>query len=373
MGRWRVYVKPFDNDGNYLADFIEVTKDVIKQGDPRQGIDNTDFDVGVIKNSGFSILLRNDHGKYSEVDKLSSIFSFTRKNTLIQITWDARNYDLICGFFQIDEEILGGEYTVFDGLINEVTSVSDIDGQSATFSILGFDSLLDEMEVPFSSINNGDLFSAAIFTAIDQTPFNTHVSVGTANISLGTDLAIDDVSSLENKTVGGVLRAILLAANSVLYINDGTAFVTDRTASAINVKTFSGQASRNIENMIDVPKYRDGLNRMFNLWTWIDTVFDARDTSSITKYGVRAKAMSIDLIADASQSKIEIILNTNRTEFAFPKIELDVETPIWYDTLALKILDRVNIDYPTVYIGFEGQPLPRYGLELLSIRMNSGH
>lgn len=363
MARWRVYIKPFDDDGEYQSDWTEVTSDVIELGSPKQGIDNTEFDVGVIKNSGFNITLRNDHGHYSEVNILTSIFRFTRKNTLIKITWDIRDYDLVCGFFQCGREPLGGEYLVFTGVINEVTSVSNIQYQQAVFSVLGFDSLLNEIDVPYSSINNGDTLSAMLYAMINQAPFTDHVSVSLSNITPGTDLAIDDKSSLENKTVGKVLKNILLAAQSVLFIKDGTVFVTDRTASEGTAFTFYGQASDRIENIISVPKYRDGMNRVFNHWIWTDVpAVVARDLTSITRYGTLEKEIKCELISDSSTSKIQTILNANRDEFSFPKRELDVETPIWYGTLALNILDRVVIDYPTVYIAADGGDIPRYDL-----------
>lgn len=363
MSRYRVYVKPFLDDGTYAADFQEITKDVVSVGDPKQAIDNTDFDVGVIKSSGMNIVLRNDHGLYSGEETLRSIFRYSRKNSIIKVTWDYRDYDLIAGFFTAGSEPLGGEYELFRGLINDITSASDIKKQQATFTVLGFETLLDEIEVPFSTINNGDLLSSVIYKCLNQAPFTTSITVSALNISLGTDVAIDDKTNLENKTVGQVLKNILLAGNAVLYIKNLTVYVTSRTPSATVAKTFYGQASNlGIENIINIPKIRDGLNRVFNLWTWKDTSTDVRDTTSLTHYGVRPKDMSLDLINDGSTSKITTILTANKTEFAFPKIELDLEVALDYETAALNILDRVAIDYPTVAIPYDGGELPRYGL-----------
>jgi hypothetical protein len=361
MARFRVYLTPFTSTGVYDTE-IEVTKDVASISDPKQTIDSTDFDVGVIKNSGLNIVLRNHHGHYSDVGNINSIFKSTRKNSKIRITWDIRDYDMICGFFTCGDEPLGGEYEIFRGLLNEVSSTSDIALQQATFACLGYESVLDEIEIPYSDLSNGDLFSVVLNDCLDQSPFNTLTSVSVSNITPGTDLAIDDKSSLENKTVGAVLKNLLLAANSVLFLKNNTVYVTDRTASDATEFTFYGQAAiSGIENIINIPKYRDGMNRVFNQWTWSDTTVVARDTTSQDDYGVRAKEIKLDVIADASTAKIQTILNANRTEFSFPKIELDLETPIWYDTLALNILDRVSIDYPTVNIPADSAPIPRYG------------
>lgn len=364
MSRFRVYLKPFIDSGEYASEYTEVTSDVASLSDPKQAIDNSDFNVGVIRNNGLSLVLRNDLGYYSDVNDIKSIFRRTRKNTQVKITWDFRNYDLICGFFNVNKEPLGGEVTVFEGLINDVTTINKISLQQVTFTVLGLESLLDDLETPFSSINNGDNFKAVLYACLNQAPFNELLTVSLSNILPAIDLAIDDKSSLENKTVGQTLQNLLLAANSVLYIKDRIVYVSSRAASSSSMFTFYGQASNlGLENIIDIPKFRDGVARMFNLWTWTDTAFDARDTSSIDLYGIKSKSMKLELVDDGSSAKIQSILNANRDEFGLPKRELDLETPIWYDSLELNILDKVNIDYPTIFIPFDGGDLPRYGID----------
>lgn len=363
MARFRVYIKPFTDAGEYASEYTEVTSDVAALSDPKQAIDNTDFNVGVIRNNGLSLTLRNDLGYYSDVDDIKSIFRYTRKNTQVKITWDFRNYDLICGFFNVNKEPLGGEVIIFEGLINDVTTFNKVNLQQATFAVLGLESLLDDIETPFSSINNGDTLQTVLYACLNQAPFNELLTVSLANINPAVNVAIDDKSGLENQTVGRTLENLLLAANSVLYIKNRTVYVSSRAASADSMFTFYGQASNaGLENIIDIPKFRDGVARMFNLWTWTSTAFDARDTSSISLYGVKAKTMKLDLVDDGSSAKIQTILDANRDEFAFPKRELDLETPIWYDVLDLNILDKVNIDYPTIFIPFDGGDLPRYGI-----------
>ena len=364
MARFRVYIKPFTDSGEYASEYTEITSDVASLGDPKQAIDNTDFNVGVIRNNGLSLTLRNDLGYYSDVNDIKSVFRHTRKNTQVKITWDFRSYDLICGFFRVNREPLGGEVTVFEGLINDVTTFNKVNLQQAVFTVLGLESLLDDIETPYSSISNGDTFQSVLYACLNQAPFNELITVSLANISPAVDLAIDDKTNLENQTVGQTLQDLLLAANSVLYIKNRAVYVSSRAASTDSMFTFYGQASNNgLENIIDVPKFRDGVSRMFNLWTWTGTAFDARDTSSISLYGVRPKTMKLELVDDGSSAKIQSILNANRDEFAFPKRELDLETPIWYDSLELNILDKVNIDYPTIFIPFDGGDLPRYGID----------
>lgn len=365
MSRFRVYVKPFNDDGTYQSSFTEVTEDVIKLSPIQLAIDNNEFEVGIIKNNGVKLTLRNDQGYYNEADDLRSIFRYKRKNVIVKITWDIRDYDLICGFFSPGNEPLGGEEEIFRGVLNEISSASDIEEQAASFEVLGFESILSEIEVPYSSISNGDDFSEVILACIDQAPFNELVTVSSGNISLGTDLAIDDKTDFESRTVGEVLQSLLLAANSVLYIDNLTVYVKSRTASASVQKIFYGQASiQGIENIIAVPKIRDGLNRVFNYWTWTDTAQVIKDDTSITLYGIRNKAIDTPIISTASTSKINTILTANRDEFSLPKLELEMIVPLDYQNLALAILDKIQIDYPTVYTPFDGGLIPRYGMAI---------
>lgn len=358
--RYRVYIKPFDDEGAYLADFIEVTNDVLSISDITQKIDSSEYDVGIIRNSGVNIVLRNEQGFYSDTSTLTSIFRFKRKNSIIRVTWSIQDSPAYCGFTTCGGALIGEEITLFEGVLNEISSSIDISKQQISFQALGYESLLDEMETPYADITNGDNLSDTIITLLNQSPFTDLVTVHAMNIGVGFDTTIDDKESLEDKTVGENLDDILLACNAVLFIVDNEVFVTPRTASPSVEYSFYGQGSiTGIENIINIPKYRDGLNRTFNYWVWPESGIISKDVTSITLYGALKKSFEIGIITNTT--KRTNILETNRVEFAFPKAELDLETPMRYETWALNILDRVLIDYPTVYTPADNNPLPRYG------------
>lgn len=364
--RYRVYFKPFDDGGNYAEEYIEVTKDVISIGDITTKIDSSEYDVGVVKNSGVNLVLRNDQGTYSDPNNYTSMFRTKIKNTLVKITWDRSDKPLVCGFFTCGESILHYEQIIFEGVLNQVGSSIDISKQQIQFTALGFESLLDELETPFSDINNGDDMSEAILALIDQAPFNTLVTVDAANIDLGIDVTIDDKTTLEAKTVGENLKAMLLASNSVLYLKNNIVYVTAREASVALRYSFYGQGSIvGIENILNIPKYRDGLNRTFNYWVWTDTNLVQKNPTSIETYGVFKKEIGLDIITN--NTKRTNILNANNLEFSTPKAELELLTPVNYETLNLNILDKVSIDYPTIYTPADNNPLPRYGAALYGV------
>ena len=87
MGRFRVYINPFDDSGNYTS-FQEITPDVDMKAlkSISEKTDNTDFDIGIYRNNKFNLKVNNIDGKYSDVGVANSIFRFTRSNSKVKIS-----------------------------------------------------------------------------------------------------------------------------------------------------------------------------------------------------------------------------------------------------------------------------------------------
>lgn len=297
MGRLRVYLKTFDSTGAYDADFTEITDDVMSIGKVSQKLDNSEYDVGILRNSSMNLKIRNDQGTYSEAGARKSIFVFKRIDSIIKITWDGRLYPPKAGFFKAYSGVLGGETEVFKGLLTEVSSVSNIQEQSIDFTIQGFESLFSRVSVPYGSISNGDNISDVIYACLNQSAITDLLTVSLSNITPDNDYVIDDKSDLENKTVEEALKSgLLLSSNSVLYIENDIVYVTDRDAYSASVEySFFGQASTSgIENIIDIKKYREGINRVFNFITWPETSLSSSDATSQETYGIRKKEVSTE-------------------------------------------------------------------------------
>lgn len=366
MGKVKVYVKPFDDTGAYVDDYIDISDRVTRLGDISIGIENSDYEVGVNVNSNLRLSLRNDDGYFSDVTNLNSIFRTKRKDSKVKVTYNRRTHPLRCGFFKPGRERLPNEVTVFEGLLNDISSVSDIKDQMADFSVLGFESKLQEMEVPYSSIDATDDYADAIYACLNQAPFNTYVTVDIANITPDYDPGLDSKDWLENKTVREALRQLLQDTRSVLYIKDSTVYVVPRDATASVQKTFYGQASIDgIENIVGINNFRDGVNRIKNYWTFRDTTIKSTDATSVSTYGVQKTELYTQLLNTSPTTKISDMLSGYKDDFSNPKIELELVSKIDYTTLALNILDRVTVDYPTVYTPADGDAtLPRYGLDI---------
>ena len=71
------------------------------------------------------------------------------------------------------------------------------------------------------------------------------------------------------------------------------------------------------------------------------------DATSINTYGVSKNSIGSDLITNST--RIDTVLNNLMTEFRNAKQEIELTVPVTYENIALFILDRIAIDYPTVF------------------------
>jgi hypothetical protein len=364
MSRFQVYIKPFDDDGNYQSDFIEVTKDVAALANLKETIDADDYNTGIFRYGAFSMGLNDITGRYSDVGGATTIFKFKRSGSQVKITWSIGNDITEVGDATVGDALTNFEYTVFEGLLSDLTMVTAIKQQKANFKVLTLDSILDEVETNYSSISNGESVDTILFTILNQSSITTLLTVSAGNINSALNSNVDDVSGFENQTVRETVQELLGLSNSVLYIKDRTIYVSDRTPTAAVQKTFYGQASiTGIEDIININNIRSGLNKVFNLISWEDTALVSRDTSSITSHGVRKKEVGFASITNGTTR--QNILDNIKTEFGTIKQELILSTPIDYTTISLAILDRVAIDYPTVFKAVDGEELPILGQVVL--------
>jgi hypothetical protein len=360
MGKWRVYLNPFDDEGIYTG-FQEITEDVIsdKLGSINSDLDNTDYDIGVYRTSNFKITLRNDHARYSDVDNPESIFRYTRSNSLLKITWEISESGPFVGIAESESGYLSEEQTVFTGFINDDSLVMDLESQSVSFTCLGKEYLFQRTIVPFGTISNGDLFSFILYNILNQDAITEHLTVLPENIVCGVDLPIDSIASLQNKTVQEGLNNLLLASNSVLYLENETLYITPREPTLETVLQFFGQSStEGNENILNIRSIKNGMNRLFNYFTWKDATVFSQNVSSVTRYGARKKEIDFEFILD--DGKRQVILDALVAEFGDPKQEFDLDASLDYTTLTGFLLDRVAIDYPIRYVDI-GDPLPICG------------
>lgn len=365
MSRFRSYIDPRDDAGN-LTGYQEVSDDMVLEslGTIKRAIDNNRYDVGQFKFASFGFKMRNEHGLYSDVNTIQSIFRFRRGGSRFKITWQEQDHQTQCGIAVCGSVIINPEVVVFEGVINDEAAALDIDDQQISFNALGLDSIFPAVETNYASLTNGDLYSEALLTILNQTAITEYLTVSASNIAVGLDQAIDDISKLENTTVKEALDKLLFQSNSVMYIAHNKVYITDRAGGGTSQKTFYGQASNDgIEDIVKISNVATGLNNVFNFWTWKDTALKAEDVTSVTKNGVRKKEISFDEITDTG--KRQAVIDAQKDEFGTKKQEFDITVPVTRESLALVILDQVRVDYPTVYQpATYGGSMPLYGTSI---------
>jgi hypothetical protein len=361
---WRFYIRPFDDAGAY-ADWIEVTNDVEfnSLGTLSQQLDNTEFDIGVYRNANVAVTLRNDHGRYADVNVLQSIFRYKRSDSLLKITWEMQQEAAAyCGTAILGDAYLSEEVDVFTGLISDESLSMDVEQLKVPFQVLGREVILEREIVPFGSIAAGELISSVIFKCLNQAKITALLNVSEANIAVGTDVALDVIDSLQGKTVKDAVTELMRVSNSVLRIEGDSIIVSPRTPSATVAFYFYGQASTDgAENIDAITEIKTGLSRTFNYMTWKDSNAVGADADSVIKFGHRTKEFSSALIT--SQPKQAALMDGLISEFGQPRQEFLLETPLNYGSLAVKHLDRVSVDYPTVYVAGDS-PMPICGIAI---------
>jgi len=348
-------------DGSY-ADFVEVTEDIVEAGfgNIKKLLDSNEHDIGTLKFNNFKLVLRNEHGAYSDAIDAKSIFPEKRDQTLVRVLWN-RNEDgsdcgaCFCGLTFLDQDV-----EVFKGLLEDNSTKFDTDKQTIKFSILGIESIIAKAEIPFSSLSAGDTAEEILFTCLNQSRITQFFTVDALNINVNNNFITDAIASLEDSTVLEVLEEVLFLSGSILFVEDDIVYVRSRAVDPTSSFTFySPSSDLGIENIINISNYSIGLNKTFNFFKWRGTSSKVSFTDSIERYGLRKKEIESDLITD--QAKQLSILNTLITEYGFPVIEYDLTTPLYTQIVELKFLNKVNVDYPADYLPTFDSVAARYG------------
>ena len=137
-----------------------------------------------------------------------------------------------------------------------------------------------------------------------------------------------------------IIFPLLLASNSVFYIDsDNTMVVNSR--NALDTKTtFYGQDEPfGRENIFSLQNIKEGFNRIFNSIILNDTLFD--DATSIADFGLSQKTISLSFITTLSTETT--IANSMLTEFKDPKKELQTRVST-KNARDLALLNEVELD-----------------------------
>lgn len=370
MAQWQVFIAPLNRDGNY-GEYQEVTKYVGENtiGNIKRRTSSNEFGTGIAVNDSISIKLNNSDGKFSEAGSINSIFTYRRDKALVKVTYLFGEYEPICGTAVAGVDVLGPAITAFEGFLNERNTKQDILDDTIAITVLGKETYWDGFEVDTSFVYPTSTVQEAIYDLLNVGDAYNLFDIQYSNIQPKINVALntmhDDVllEFLKDNTARESIDLLLEASNSVLYIENNVLYVSGREANAGDpVYTFYGQASNiGLESIQNLSGYTDGINRTYNFWKWKDTNLTAKSSSSITDYGT-LKHDDLDFKAVNIEAAQQNTLDSYRDEYAVPKRELRLTSPVNVEVMAIKLFDKVLVDYPNVPISAGAGNVPTWGM-----------
>lgn len=335
---------------NTYGETIDVTQDIditelVKSISAiSNDVDNGDYDIGVFVFGDITITALNNERKFSPPEDWKSIFPYSRDKTKVDVNLYDKN---------------GTKTLSFRGLINDDATRQEINSEEIKFRVLSLDSILRQVRVSGGQVSSNQNFSVAIKNILNVPEITNVVDYSPARISVELDLPINDGDYFTDLSAKDALDELLLASNSVLYIDkQDRLFVKPRTES-VNIFYFQGRGDEyGRENIFNISAYNTGVQRAFSSVKINETV--ATDVSYVDIYGFRQKDIGFDFITNVETEALiaQNILNA----FKAPKEELEIEVPL-EDSAGIELFDLVSValDYRLVPYDIGGS-LPLYGV-----------
>lgn len=317
---------------------IDVSRDLLfeKIGNISFSLDPSAFDVGLFFSSKVTIFLENSRGRYSDINSSRSIWSGFS-------TRDGSIFKLDCGY--IDESSQEVSNIAFQGVIKSKTVEEDGD-DNIKFDVFGFEQVFADIKVQVGSLIPA-MAQNIIFSILDKPEITSIITVNLANINPDNNIFIDVPSVFNNESIKSVLSTILLATNSVAYVDNNKVLHVKarRETEAIILQLSSNSQIGLQDNIITIKKYT-GEARIFNVFKTNDNLFFSESSPDLQQiYGVNIKEINLDLLTDSNT--IQSVLDRLVTEFQVPKEEFEIETDYLGD--AIQLLDKVSLEvFPDV-------------------------
>lgn len=351
---YQVLITPQISKGVY-GTTLDITQDIniddyVKEngiGSIKKEIDNGDFDIGVFVFDNISLNCINFDGRFSDPQDSRTIFKYSRDKAKVKINF----YDGTSNTPMIS----------FKGIIDDRSSKLDFKKSELTFVVLSHDSIINRHVVPGGTVANGSLISTAIKQVLNTNDITSVLNYSPANINVLNDYIIDDASDFAGNTAKEVLDKLLLCSNSVLIIDDSDNIIVRSRDynSGTQFDFFGDNDPLGRQNIINIKKYNNGLQRAFN--TIVVNSESKSDAAFIDMYGDNRKKIDFGFITNVSKSA-EIAQNI-LDYWKVPKIELII-TAKTSEVRGLRFFDLVSVDYGYRTKPANGSKLPMYGSAL---------
>lgn len=324
---YKIYLTPLIDDQTYGTE-IEISDYVANAslGNIKKNTDSDDNTIGEYLLGSFNLTCANFNGEFNEGDP-RSFFPSKRDQSKIRIVY----------FDSLTESTAS-----FKGIVNDEGTIQDADSELIKIKVLALESILRKVLVGGGTITAGDLFSDAIKALLDQTAIKAVLTYDADEISVDLDLEIDSETPFTNVSTWEAIKQLLVASNSVIYIDDETVKVKARDYDTGNISYFYGPGDTlDRENIIKISKHNNGAHRIFNSIKINDTVYT--DTISEGWFGLSQKSFTLDFITDSD--KETLIARELVEQFRYPRIEFEMTVPT---VLANEVdfFDTIGVSHP---------------------------
>jgi hypothetical protein len=287
---------------------------------------NTDSDDGTIGEyllGNFDLTCANFCGEFNEGDP-RSLFPWKRDKSKIRVEY----YDSLTNYT-----------SSFKGIIIEAGTSQEAVEELVKIKVMALESILRKILVSGGKIIAGMTFLNAIKALLNQTEIVAVLTYDPADIAVSLDLTIDDESPFANISTWEAIKLLLIASNSVIYIDDETVNVRPRNYNTNNIRYFYGPGDTlDRENIIKISNYNNGAHRIFNSIKINETLYT--DATSANWFGLSKKEFTLDFITDAD--KETLIARELVDQFKLPRIEFQMtvstdlaNTVDFFDTIAV--------------------------------------
>lgn len=324
---YKVFLTPLIGDSEYGTE-VEISDFVLSSlGNVSKKTDSDNYAIGAYLMGTVELTCVNYNGEFNESDA-RSFFKYKRDLSEIRIVY----YD--------DSSTSS---TSFRGLVSDGGTSLDAEKELIKIRVLALESILDQTQISEGLVEAGDLFSTAIKSILNVPAITAVLTYSAANIEVDLDLTIDiEGGAFDNKSTWEGLKLLLIASNSVVYIDDETIKVKTRDENTNEISYFHGPGDTlDRENIIKITDYNNGAHRVFNSIIINDTQYS--DDTSVAWFGLKQQSFTLDFITDADK---ELIIAKNLVnQFRYPRIEFRLTCSTQLAN-QINFFDTIGVNHP---------------------------
>jgi hypothetical protein len=322
---YKVYLTPLTDESEYGTEF-DISDYVLSSlGNVSKKTDSDNYAIGAYLMGTVELTCVNYNGEFNESDA-RSFFRYKRDLSKIKIVY-----------------FNDSETTSFQGLISDGGTNIDAEKEEIKIRVLALESILDRTQIAGGLIEAGDLFSTAIKSILNVPAITSVLTYSAANIEVDLDLTIDaEGGAFDGKSTWEGLKLLLVASNSVVYIDDETIKVKTRDENTNEIAYFYGPGDTlDRENIIKITDYNNGAHRIFNSVVVNDTEYS--DDTSVDWFGLKQTTFTLDFITDSDKELI--IAKRLVNQFRYPRIEFKLTCSTQLAN-QINFFDTVGVNHP---------------------------